>query len=279
MKAQEKITRPSLNQIRTCRVFGALCFILLLSFERCAWSFDTITLNPSADTSLHEYFPDHNLGAQAWMTAGTTQNGPRTRGLMMFDIAGAIPAGSVIHSVSLTFEVTGQPVDGDAPSNFGLHRMLVGWNEGEGSGNPPLLGRAALPGESTWNERLTGLAAWGAPGGLAGVDFVSQFSSDTFIYGTAFSPYLFDSTPGLAADVQLWLDQPEQNHGWMLKTQSEKEIFSARRFASLEDPFRAPSLVIEFTPVPEPSLLPLAALAGLCLRAWRRLRSRRAERV
>jgi hypothetical protein len=213
------------------------------------------------------------------MTAGTTQNGPRTRGLMMFNIIGAIPAGSVINSVSLTVEVTGQPVDGDAPSNFGLHRMLVGWNEGVGSGSPPLLGQAARLGETTWDQRLAEFALWGAPGGLAGVDFVSQFSSDTFIYGTAFSPYLFDSTPRLTADVQLWLDQPEQNYGWMLKTQSESEIFSARRFASLEDPFRAPSLVVEFTPVPEPSLLPLAAVAAFCLRAWRRLRSRRAERI
>lgn len=222
----------------------------------------SITLTPSADTALHEYFPGHNLGAQAWMTAGTTQNGPRTRGLMMFDLTGVIPPGSVINSVSLTVDVTGQPVDGDAPSNFGLHRMLVGWNEGAGSGAPPSLGRPALPGETTWNERVAGLAAWGAPGGLAGVDFAAQFSSDTFIYGVNFSPYVFDTTARLVADVQLWLDQPAQNFGWMLMTQAESEIFSARRFASREDPFRAPSLVIDFTPVPEPAAWMLLALAG-----------------
>jgi len=232
----------------------------------------TIALTPSADAALHEYFPDHNLGAQAWMTAGTTQNGPRTRGLMMFDIAGSIPPGATINSVSLTVEVTGQPVDGDAPSNFGLHRMLVGWNEGAGSGNPPSLGRPALPGETTWNERLTGLAVWGAPGGLAGVDFISQFSSDTFIYGVNFSPYLFDSTSRLVADVQLWLDQPAQNFGWMLMTQSENEIFSARRFASREDVFRAPLLQIDFTPVPEPSLALLVLAAGAAAWMWRRSR-------
>ena len=127
-----------------------------------AWTFgaasvalaDNIILTPSADTTLHEYFPENNLGAQLHINAGTTQNGPRTRGLMAFNVAGAIPSGAIINSVTLTLEVVGQPVDGDAPSNFGLHRMLVDWGEGTGSGNPPFLGRPALPGEANWNSRF-----------------------------------------------------------------------------------------------------------------------------
>jgi hypothetical protein len=234
-----------------------------------AWNFavgvalaDNVTLTPSADTTLHEYFPENNFGAQVHMNAGTTQNGPRTRGLLAFDVAEAIPSGSIINSVTLTLEVVGQPVDGDAPSNFGLHRMLLGWGEGTGSGEPPFLGRLALPGEATWRQRFAGLAEWAAPGGLAGVDFAAQFSSDTFIYGVNFSPYVFDTTERLAEDVQLWLDQPRQNFGWMLLTQSEEEIFSARRFASREDPFRAPRLMIDFTPVPEPGVWAFGVMAS-----------------
>jgi len=232
----------------------------------------TVTLQPSADTTLHEYFPDNNLGAQVHFNAGTTQNGPRTRGLMAFDVAGAVPAGASITRVTLTVEVVGQPADGDAPSNFGLHRMLVDWGEGTGSGNPPMLGRLALPGEANWNARFWGTTPWAAPGGLAGTDFVAPFSSDTFIYGINFSPYVFDTTAALVSDVQLWLDQPDQNFGWMLRTQSEEEIFSARRFASREDPFRAPQLLIEFTPVPEPAVGVLGIVGLTLVWGWRRRR-------
>lgn len=278
-KTQEKIKNQGfkLSPPRTRAGFGTLIFelplssvLLTLSFSPIVAKADTVYLRPSADTTLHEYFPDNNLGAQIHFNAGTTQNGPRTRGLMAFDIAAAIPPGSTINSVSLTLEVVGQPVDGDAPSNFGLHRMLVGWGEGAGSGNPPFLGRPAMPGEANWTHRLAGSTPWAAPGGLAGVDFMAQFSSDTFIYGVNFSPYLFDTTARLVADVQLWLDQPAQNFGWMLLTQSENEIFSARRFASREDPFRAPQLLIDFTPVPEPAVWGLAAAGGILLLLRRR---------
>lgn len=250
---------------------------LLLSFELGLLIFgsraaraDVVTLNPSADTALHEYFPGNNLGAQAWLTAGTTQNGPRTRGLMQFDLTGVIPLGAIINSVTLTLEVTRTPIDGDAPSNFLLHRMLVDWAEGTGSGNPPTLGRAALPGETTWNERRAGAAPWGAPGGLAGVDYAAAWSGQQFIYGENFSPYTFASTPGLVADAQRWLDQPASNFGWMMLTQDESANFSARRFASREDPFRAPILEIDFTPVPEPSTWALLGLAGVVWWGWRR---------
>jgi hypothetical protein len=50
----------------------------------------------------------------------------------------------------------------------------------------------------------------------------------------------------LVADVQLWLDQPGSNFGWMLLCQSEGTAFSARRFGSRENPFTTPALAIEF---------------------------------
>jgi len=233
---------------------------------------DLLYLNPSADTSLLENFPDNNFGGQAWFNSGTTQNGPRNRGLVRFDPASQIPAGSIINSVSLQLEVVRQPVDGDAPSTFELHRMLRDWGEGTGTGQPPMLGRLALAGEANWSYPFAGGAPWAAPGGLPGVDFADLGSGDTYVYGTGLSPYTWDSTPEMIADLQLWVDQPSQNFGWMLISRSEAERFSARRFGSREDGLRSPILTIDFTPVPEPTLLALASLTFGALLLRRRSR-------
>src|SRR5260221_114502 len=54
----------------------------------------------------------------------------------------------------------------------------------------------------------------------------------------------------MVADVQGWLDSPQTNFGWLLKTLSEVENFTARRFGSREDTNHPPLLVLEFTAPP-----------------------------
>ena len=230
-----------------------LLWILVFGF----WSFSsdpalaaTAHVTPSADTALLENFPTNNLGGQTWFNAGTTQIFTKNRGLLKFDIATAIPAGARITAVSLTVHVTKSPVDGDLPSTFDLHRMLVDWGEGNKSGDPPLLGAEATLGEANWTHRFALTTnAWGTPGGATGIDFASESSADTYVYGVHFSPYVFELNTNMIADVQLWLDHPEQNLGWMLKTRNEAENFSARRFASREDEFLPPLLVVEYSMV------------------------------
>jgi hypothetical protein len=192
-------------------------------------------------------FPSNNFGAMAWFNSGTTQNYTTNRGLMKFDVAAHVPRGAQILSASLVVEVVGQPVDGDTPNPFELRRMLRDWGEGNKTGFPPTLGAPATEGEANWTHRFALTTnEWATPGGLAGVDFSPVASIDTFVYGVSFSPYTFDSTPRTVADVQTWLDDPAANFGWMLITASEGMNFTARRFASREDPFRAPALTIEY---------------------------------
>jgi hypothetical protein len=234
---------------------------------------DSLSLRPIADTTLIETAPNNNLGGQPFANSGTTQNFTRNRALFRFDVS-AIPTGALVDSVALVLEVTRQPVDGYAPGDFGLHRMLVSWGEGvQTTANPgtPGQGAPAGSGEATWLARFAQTGPnWSAPGGLAGTDFAATASAGQTVYGTANSPYFFTSAQ-LAADVQLWLGNPGTNFGWMLLATDEGPNFTARRFGSREDSVNAPQLLVQYTVVPEPSALALAALgAGWLMRRQRR---------
>jgi len=209
---------------------------------------ETAYLFPSADTSIMEAFPINNFGGNEFFNAGTTQNYTTNRGLLKFDVAGTLPRNAKIIAATLTVEVVGTPVDGDTPSSFGLHRMLRDWGEGDKAGHPPqqsFLGQPAAVGEATFFDRAAFTTnSWHYPGAAAGVDYVAEFSSDTFVYGENFSPYMFDSTPQLVSDVQQWLSG--SNFGWMLISRAETNNFTARRFASREDPYRVPILAVDY---------------------------------
>ena len=223
-----------------------------------------IEINPVADTCIAESFPDKNFGAMEFFTAGTTQNYTTNRGLLKFDLAGAIPAGSKILGVALTVEVTQDPDEPWNSSNFGLHRMLRDW--GEGNNYAPIkLGQAGPAGtnEACWTHRFAFTpATWGQPGGQAGVDYVSSRSSFTFVY-QAGEPYTFESSPELLADTQLWLDQPSTNFGWMIIELAETSPFTARRIGSRESPINAPRLSITYQP--PPPITGISAINGLVL--------------
>jgi hypothetical protein len=210
----------------------------------------SVTLHPVADSSLLEVAPTNNNGALRWVNAGTTQNGPRTRGLFRFDPAAVLPTNALIVSASVAFELTGQPAMGETiPSaSFGLHRMFRPWGEGTKTNGPFAIGQGqpASPGEVTWESAFHPTNHWAVPGGQAGADFAVFESASTFVEDTGNSPYTFGPTPELAADVQLWLNQPGTNFGWMLLCADEGPRFTARRFASREDVNNAPRLVVQY---------------------------------
>jgi hypothetical protein len=236
--------------------------LLLLSTTAIGFG-QSIELRPVADTSLSETVPNNNLGAATFTTAGVTQNNTRTRALYQFDIAGSIPANSLITSAELLLEITRQPADGYAIGTFGLHRVLVPWGEGNKvAANPnfPGQGAPATLGEATWLSSIHGATLWSLPGGAPGVDFVASSSASQVVYSIANSPYSFGLTVQLAGDVQYWLDHPAENFGWMLIDEAESVAFTARRFGSREGGVNAPKLLIQYQPVPEPALLVAGAL-------------------
>ena len=211
----------------------------------------SLTLFPVADATMIQRKPTNSLGAASWISAGTTQNGNSNRALIKFDVAAALPAGATITDTGLRVWVTRDPRDGNTDSIFSLRRMLRPWGEGTNPdpSSSPGFGLPALPGDATWKHAFHDTNAWTIPGGLDGTDYSATLSCITSIAGVNTDPYLFEAG-GAIADVQLWLDHPEQNFGWMLKSEDELSRFTARRFGSreLEDAFASPQLTITYVP-------------------------------
>lgn len=224
----------------------------ILAWSACAQA-ATVTLHPNLDNTI--YSESGNSNATGGLFSGVTNGGNIRRALMEFDMAsGGIPAGSVILSVSLS--VTQTKIGPAGAANFELRPLLAAW--GEGSSNGSGTGSPATSGDATWNFRMFNTDSWSSPGG----DFGS--ASATTSMGTALNTYTFNSTPNLVADVQGWLDSPASNFGWLLRASSESGT-SAREFGSRESALaQQPSLVITYTPAPEPSAAGLSAMAAAC---------------
>ena len=206
-------------------------------------------------------------------TAGTTGSGDRNRALMLFDLSGVIPPGSVITSAELVMDIVRQPSSGQENSIFSLRPVLQPWGEGvqvPADIDRPGVGAPAAPGEATWISRFSPGSGWAQPGGQAGVDFSTEISSTAFVSSLG-EQVLFGSTPSLVANLQLWVDHPTSNFGWMLATESEDLGKTARGFASRESGF-GPTLTVQFTAVPEPGTISMVCLCLLGLAAAARFR-------
>jgi hypothetical protein len=217
---------------------------------------DSVTLHPVADTTLFATYPTNNLGSSSWLVAGANgfSTSPR-RALIRFDPSIQIPSNAVIQSVTLSLNVLLLPSQG-VPSVFDLHRLLVRWEEGTGTG---LSGAFAKIGETTWNTRFYPGTLWTQPGAAGGVDFSDTVSASKFVEGVG--AYTFDSTANLVLDVQQWLSNPQTNFGWILVSKAENTNYTVRRFASREDSARAPSLIVEYT-VPQRLIIQNIGLVG-----------------
>ncbi|WP_428303853.1 DNRLRE domain-containing protein [Lacipirellula sp.] len=244
-----------------------------------------VTLAPSKDNSLIQVTSasaaqlSNGLGDIFVGRTNQDGQGPATismrRGLMAFDVAGSgIPAGATITSVSLTMrDVMG--LNGDRAVK--LHRTSADWGEGTsffsgGQGGP------ATTGDSTWfysfYDATTPAAStpWATPGG----DYAPTASGSSIVSDDLGAGQLFTwssaTNPAMIADIQFWLANPASNFGWTL-IGDESAGQTAKRLNSSESttaPNVPPSLVIEYTAVPEPSTLALATVALIGFRVRRR---------
>lgn len=231
----------------------------------------TVQVPSSKDNTLYED-PNGALsnGAGTGMFAGRssqTQNSIR-RGLVSFDVASAVPAGSVITGATLTLFQSSANVDARLISP---HRALESWGQGAsnasaGGGGG---GTAAAIGDATWLHRSFNTTLWSVAGGA----YSATASASTVVSGNGFYSW---SGAALAMDAQSFLDSGGTNFGWLLRG-DESVSATTKRFATREEPNGSlrPVLTIEYV-VPGPGVgIGTAMMAAVMSAGRRRRRERR----
>lgn len=167
------------------------------------------------------------------------------RGLIHFDVAGSVPAGSTINSASLRLNMSRTRFI--AARTISLHRVDADWGEGtSNAAGEEGVGAASTANDATWIHRFYNTDFWIAPGG----DFSATPSGSRSV--GAIGAYTWTSTPEMVADAQLWLDSPGDNFGWIV-IGDESAASTAKRFDTSEHPTvnNRPQLTIDFTPPPD----------------------------
>jgi uncharacterized repeat protein (TIGR01451 family) len=206
-----------------------------------------LSLAPRADDTLYQD-PAGQLsnGAGQHFYVGDTAQPANSirRGILAFDLS-AVPAGSVIHSATLTLHMS---LTRGGTQDVSLHRTLKNWGEGtsNAAGGSPGSGEGdgaqAAPRDVTWLYTFFNTARWATAGG----DFAATVSASTSVNGVG--AYQWTGS-GIAADVQQWVDHPATNFGWIL-TGDEATKGNAKQFDTRENstPPNRPVLVIDFSP-------------------------------
>ncbi len=169
-----------------------------------------VTIPARRDTTLYE---DDNgalaNGAGATIFAGTNADSLRRRAALHFDVIGNIPAGSVVNDATLRLYNAGT-VGTDTAHNLSLHLLSRNWEEGAvDAGEPGADGGPSESGESTWIHTDFDTGFWTTPGG----DFVSPARATAAVAGVGTYSW---SSADLLSDTQNWLDDPDNNFGWLL---------------------------------------------------------------
>lgn len=229
---------------------------------------DVATFNPSKDNTLYET-TDGSLsnGKGDVLVVGKTFRGFGVRrALLQFDLS-SIPAGSTVNSASLTMNLSRSAGPGGGIS-VGAYHVMASWGEGTSVANSSAggAGTASTAGDATWMHRSYPGTEWNSPGG----DFSGSAFTSTAI-GTPEGLKTFPSTSAFVAEVQAWVNNPAGNFGLMMIGDEAVEG-GAQRFDSRENaiPSARPLLSVDYTPVPEPATLSLAALGAALLRRRRR---------
>jgi hypothetical protein len=217
-----------------------ISFILLVFFYPLL-SFAQTTVLPSIKdaTLIQEISPELATGSSELIFIGRIQRDLNIRrGLVQFDLS-SIPSNATIQSAILKLYV----VKGRADTvDLKVHRVTNSWGEGA-SNTFGGSGGLAAPNDATWVSRFFGTSLkWSELGG----DFLSTISARQELSPDADISYEI-TDPELVNDVIFWLNNPSQNHGWLLE---DDTALSAKAIASRQNANATirPQLIIEWAP-------------------------------
>ena len=234
--------RNAMRRIHIPAISTGTALLLLFAHSAAA---DVITIGASKDNTLYEDSSGSlSNGAGKRFFAGLNDSGEIRRGLIEFDVAGSIPAGSNVTAVSLSLYMSRTKAGSETVR---LHLLFAEWGEagsiasGEEGG-----GASALTGDATWLHTFYPSSFWSSPG--AAGDFASTASASMAVDKEGFYTW---SSAQMAADVQAWLMDPSLNHGWIvIGAEPAGGQKTSKRFESRQsnDLNRRPQLTITFDP-------------------------------
>jgi hypothetical protein len=258
------------------RTFGlvALGLFVLLGWSIQTASAETLITYPMMDNTIYQgaglpgqdptgTFEDNSCGGGPNFFSGRTVDGFFRRGLLKFDIAGQLPAGSAITVTSGSLTLNSDRSQDNQNATMTLRPISRDWGEGtvdcsavRGGGQ----GIEAGIGDATWLYAKFLQNLWNTAGGDFGPSSATASVPPTGVGVWA------SSAPGNAqmrADVQNWLNTPGSNNGWIV-IGDETRPQTNRRFASRENTSTAerPTLTVNFTA--SPPVEPCCSVADTC---------------
>jgi hypothetical protein len=202
-----------------------ICTVLLLGFYKLAMA-ETVFVPATQDNTLYES-PSGRLsnGSGDHLFAGLTLEQLKRRAVIAFKDLHSIPVGATITSAKLHLHLS---QENSNPAMIEVHRLTSDWGEGvsdaiENEGR----GANSENGDATWAHMFWPTFTWIDAGG----DFAEDSSAEMLV--GLVGDYTFGSTIDMTADVQLWVDQPALNYGWILV--GEETVKSTKRFDSREN--------------------------------------------
>ncbi len=204
----------------------------------------TVVLTPQKDNTIYSSSGTVSNGQGVYLFTGNTGGGETHRALLKFNIAGSVPAGATITTVSLSVNVNKVP-SGVAGNTLKIHKLTADWGEdASDAGGSESTGGPAAPNDATWTHQFFSTTMWSNAGG----DFQATPSGIVSVAGTGL--YTFNSTSAMINDVQTWLDAPNGNFGWALLG-DESQNKTSRRIDARENSNASnrPALSVTYTTV------------------------------